>query len=129
MNEEEAIRLMKSLLERMSAQWSEEGGFLRFRARHGGMLWEAACRPCKGALLLYSRFPFQCREPDRARQRCEEINRRLVRGAMFLAEDGNPVYRCRAELDDAFGAEDRIAEALKYSAQVMARYWGPLSGI
>ncbi len=121
------MRLLRSLLEMEGVEWAEEGGFLRFRGKRGGMLWEIACRALDGALLIYARFPFACREPDRARRRCEEINRRLVRGALFLGEDAAPVYRCRAELDDVFGGEDRIRAALKYSAQVMARYWGTLA--
>ena len=127
MKEEEAMRLLKALLTGEGAEWIEEREWLRFRAKHGGMLWETACRACEGALLFYGRFPFRCREPDKARRRCEEINRQLVRGALFLSEEGYPVYRCRAELDDVYGAEDRIAAALEYSAEVMARYWGRLS--
>ena len=127
MKEEETIEMLKALLARESAEWTEEGGFLRFRVKHGGMLWETACRPSREALLIYARFPFRCREAETARKRCEEINRRLVRGALFLGEDGCPVYRCRAELDDVYGAEDRIVAALRYSAEVMARYWGRLS--
>ena len=65
--------------------------------------------------------------PDRARRLCEEINRELLRGALFLAEDGSPIYRCTAELYDAYCAGDAIISALRYSAQVMAHYWGKLS--
>ena len=128
MKEDAVIRLLKSLLEGKGAGWSMEGGFLRFRASHGGMLWETACKAREGALLIYGRFPFACRDPEAARRLCEKANRQLVRGALFLGEDGAPIYRCRAELDDVFGAEDRVEKALEYSAQVMARYWGPLSG-
>ena len=127
MKEDEAIEMLKALLARESAEWTEESGFLRFRMQHGGMLWETACRPSREALLFYARFPFRCREPDTARRRCEEINRRLVRGALFLGEDDSPGYRCRAELDDVYGAEERILAALRYSAEVVARYWGRLS--
>ena len=128
MREDEAMRLLRSMLEREGVRWVEERGFLRFRVTHGGMLWETACRAIEGALLFYSRFPFSGALPDKARRCCEEINRKLVRGALFLGEDSSPVYRCRAELDDVYGAEDRVAEALEYSAQVMARYWGLLAG-
>ena len=128
MNENDAMRLLKALLEREGAQWTEEQGFLRFRTQHDAMLWETACRPGEGALLLYGRFPFRCTDADTARRRCEELNRWLVRGALFLSEDGTPVYRCRAELDDVYGAEERIMAALRYSAQVMAHSWSRLSG-
>ena len=128
MNENDAMRLLKALLEREGAEWTEERGFLRFRTQHDAMLWETACRAEEGGLLLYGRFPFRCADADRARRSCDEINRTLVRGALFLGEDGAPVYRCRAELDDVYGAEERITAALKYSAQVMAHFWGRLSG-
>lgn len=128
MNDEEAMRLLRSLLEREGVEWAEESGYLRFRAKSGGLLWETACRAQQGLLLIYGRFPFVCRRPERARQICDETNRRLCRGALFLGADGAPVYRCTAELDDVYGAEERIGQALRYSAQVMARSWGPLSG-
>ncbi len=128
MKEDEALRLLRALLENEGAQWQEESGFLRFRLQHGGMLWETACRACEGGLLFYGRFPFRCADAERARRVCEEINRTLLRGALYLTEEGTPVYRCRAELDDIYGAEDRITAALRYSAQVMAHFWGRLSG-
>ncbi len=128
MKEKEALELLRSLLELEGAGWTEERGFLRFRSKRDGMLWETACRARDGALVFYSRFPFTCREPDRVLRLCGEINRQLIRGAVFPGEDGSPVYRCLAELDDVYGAEERIMEALRYSAGVMARWWGPLAG-
>lgn len=128
MKEDEANRLLQSLLGRKNAEWIQEGGFIRFRAKHDGMLWETACRARENAMVFYARFPFRCREPEKARRVCEEMNRKLIRGALFLGEDSSPVYRCTAELDDVFGAEERIDEALRYSARVMAHVWGRLSG-
>ncbi len=127
MKEDEAMRLLKALLDGEGAEWTEERGWLRFRVKCGAMVWETAARPCGGAMLFYARFPFRCAEPDQARQVCEALNRRLVRGALFLGEDGCPVYRCRAELDDVYGAETRITDALRYAAQVTAHCWGRLS--
>jgi hypothetical protein len=128
MREDEALRLLRALLDGEGAEWVEEGGWIRFRMRREAMLWETAARPCADGLLFYGRFPFRCADPDRARRVCEELNRRLARGAIFLAEDGCPVYRCRAELDDVYGAQERIAAALRYGAQVMTHCWGRLSG-
>ncbi len=127
MDENDAIRLLQTLLEEEGAEWTEQGGYLRFRSRRGAMLWETACRAVDGALLFYGRFPFRAADPDRARRVCEELNRRLTRGALYLADDGSPVYRCRAELDDAYGATERIAAALRYEAQVIAYAWGRLA--
>ncbi len=127
MKEDDALRIIKALLESENAEWTEESGWLRFRTRHGAALWEIACRVCEGGALFYGRFPFRAADRDRARRSCEEINRALVRGAVFLSEDGSPVYRCRAELDDVYGARERLTAALRYSAQVMTHYWGKLS--
>ena len=129
MQETDALRILQALLEREGAEWREENGCLRFRSKHGAMLWETDCRVSDGAMLIYGRFPFCCADADEARRFCEEMNRRLVRGALYLTEDGAPVYRCTAETDDVYCAEQRIAEALRYSAQVIAYCWGRLSGI
>ena len=32
-------------------------------------------------------------------------------------------------MDDVYGAEDRIAAALRYSAQVITHFWGRLAGM
>ena len=129
MNENDMMRLLKALLDAEGAEWTEESGWIRFRTQHDAMLWETACRACDGAMLFYGRFPFRTADLNRARHICNEFNRRLVRGALCLAENGSLFYRCRAELDDIYGAEDRIAGALRYSAQVMAQTWTRLSGI
>ena len=129
MKEEEAMRLLRALLDGEGAEWTEEQGFLRFRLRRDAMIWETACRAVGDAMLIYGRFPFSCKDGDRARRICEEMNRRLVRGALYLTEDGCPVYRCSVEMDDVYGAETRLAAAMRYSAQVMTHCWGRLSGV
>ena len=128
MDETEALQILRALLMREGAERREENGWLRFRMQRGAMLWETDCRVSDGAMLLYGRFPFRCADQNGARTFCEEMNRKLLRGALYLTEDGTPVYRCSAEIDDVYGAEQRIAEALRYSAQVIAYCWGRLSG-
>lgn len=128
MNEEDALRVLRALLDNEGAEWREENGWLRFRSKHGAMLWETSCRAAGGTLLFYGRLPFACGDADGARRLCEELNRRLVRGALFLTEEAVPVYRCSAETDDVYCLEQRIAEALKYSAQVITHCWGRFSG-
>ena len=129
MEETDALRALRALLEREGAEWREENGWLRFRSKHGAMLWETSCLVCEDVMLFYGRFPFRCADPDEARRFCEEMNRKLVRGALYLQEDGAPVYRCTAETDDVYCTEQRIAGALGYSARVMAYCWGRLSGM
>ena len=78
---------------------------------------------------MYGRFPFRCADADKARRVCDELNGTLVRGALFISADGSPVYRCTAELDDVYGAEERRTAALRYSAQVVTHFWGRLAGL
>ena len=129
MNEEEITRMLRSLLEREGAAWTADGGDTRFRLRHDGMVWETLCRPRDGLLMVYGRFPFRCADVDRARRVCDEANATLVRGALYVLADGSPVYRCTAELDDVYGAEERLTAALQYSAQTVTHFWGRLSGL
>ena len=129
MREEDALRLLRPLLEQEGAEWTEECGWLRFRAKHGAMEWETDCIPCGDALLIYSRLPLRCADRDRALRACDALNRRLAAGALFLERDGSPVYRCRALLDDVYGAQERIAAALRESARVIAHCWGQFSGL
>lgn len=123
------MRLLRSLLDGEGAEWTEELGWLRFRLQRGAMLWETACRAAGSMVLIYSRFPFRCADPDGARRVCDELNRRLVRGALYLEAEGSPVFRCGAEMDDVYGAEARLAAALRYSAQVVAYSWSRLSAV
>ena len=120
-------RELLALLEDSGVRWAEDAGLIRFRARRDGMVWETDCRVLRGQVLIYARFPFQAAERGAVLRRCDRVNARLIRGAMFLPEDGRPVYRCRAELDDVFGARERLTAALEYSAEVVARFWGELS--
>ena len=127
MDEDGVLRLLRAWLDGEGAGWTEENGWLRFRTEHGAARWETACRAQPDGLLLYSRWPFRPADAEKAGRLCGEINRALVRGAVFLAEDGHPVYRCRAELDDVYGAGDRLTAAIEYAAQVICAYWGRLS--
>jgi hypothetical protein len=77
-------------------------------------------------MLFYARFPF-APDPEAALRICGEVNSQLVRGALFLGAGDEVIYRCRAELDDVYGAEDRLEAALEYSAQVVTHYWGRLA--
>lgn len=127
MKEDDALRVLSALLENEGAEWREENGWLRFMSKRGAALWETSCRVCGDVMLFYGRFPFRLKDADRARSLCDEMNRRLVRGALFLEEDGAPVYRISADTDDVYMAEERIKGALHYSAQVIVHCWGRLS--
>ena len=128
MKEDDALHVLRALLESEGAEWREENGWLRFRSKHGAMLWETSCLVCGNALLFYGRFPFSCKDAYKARSLCDEMNRRLVRGALFLTEDGAPVCRLSVDTDDVYLLEERIKGALHYGAQVIAHCWGRFSG-
>ena len=125
--EEQAVRrTLFALLSESGVEWSEDAGYIRFRARRDGMVWETDCRAMDGQVLFYFRFPFRAADREKTRRVCNELNARLMRGALFVAEDGSPVYRCRAELDDVFLASARLSKALEYGAAAVVRYWGEL---
>lgn len=126
MEEQDVRRTLAALLSDSGVQWSEDAGYIRFRARRDGMVWETDCRVMAGQVLLYFRFPFRVTDWEKTRRVCNELNARLVRGALFLPEEGSPVYRCRAGLDDVFLASRRLSAALEYGAAVVVRYWGEL---
>ena len=126
MEEQDVRRTLAALLSDSGVQWSEDAGYIRFRARRDGMVWETDCRPMDGQVLLYFRFPFQVKDLEKTRRVCNELNARLMRGALFVPEDGSPVYRCRAGMDDVFLASARLSKALEYGAAVIVRYWGEL---
>ena len=128
MDEKDSFRLLKLLLDDGGIDWREQGGAVWFRLRRGGMEWETACRAQNAGLLFYGRYPFRPSDQSRAEHLCAEINRELVRGALFPAEDGTIVFRNRAELDDVYGADARIDAALRYNADVIAHYWGRMAG-
>ena len=113
MRENEAIRLLEAVLTREGAEWREESGWVRFRLRHGAAVWETACRAQKDALLLYGRFPFRCGDPDRAGRLCAEINRQLVRGAVFGYElDGGKRQTWTLESNGGTGKRLNTARAV-----------------
>ncbi len=68
MREEDSLRVLRALLDSEGAEWREENGWLRFRSKHGAMLWETSCRAVPDAILIYGRFPFVCRDEEGARR-------------------------------------------------------------
>ena len=123
MQEDECRRLLEALLRDSGVQWEQSSVWTRFRFREGAMVWELACRCRQGEALVYSRYPMTARDRTAALGVCSEANGALTRGAMFLQGDV-PAFRIRADLGDPYGARERLAETLEYSAAVMARYWG-----
>ncbi|HIT01566.1 MAG TPA: hypothetical protein IAC21_01895 [Candidatus Enterenecus merdae] len=122
-------RLLLALLEDSGAAWREEMGVIRFRIAREGMTWEMSCRCEQDQVLCYGRFPFAAADRARCLERCNEINDQAVGGAMFVAGDGRPVFRTRAELEDPYEARQRLIRALEYNAAVVTRFWGRLSGV
>lgn len=119
---------LRKLLEDSGAQWQEEQGLIRFRLRREGMIWETACRCLDGRLLVYGRYPFPVGDRAQGLAECSRINSRTVQGAMFLPEDGQPVFRTGAALDDPYDARLRMIRALEYNAAVITHFWGNMAG-
>ena len=124
MDREAVQRLLIRQLEEGSVPWVSQGELIRFWAEQGGMRWEMNCRCRRGELIVYSRYPFSVPVGAEAWKLCNRINARTARGSMLLPEDGRPVFRARADLQDIYGAEERLREALTYAAKLTVRFWG-----
>lgn len=121
----ECHRLLLALLEDSGVQWESSGEWVRFRFCEDSMVWELACRCARDEALVYSRYPMRAGDRAAALAACDEANSALTRGAMFLSGDV-PTFRIRADLQDAYGARERLAQALEYSAAAIVRYWGKM---
>lgn len=127
MREARTRAVLTALLEDSGAAWTAENGWIRFRMERDGCVWEMCCLPMDEQVVCYGRYPFRLENRAEGLRRCEEVNRQVVRGAMFLPDDGRPVFRTRAELDDAYGARRRLQAALEYNAAILSRFWGRMS--
>ena len=87
-----------------------------------GCKWETLCICKEQMVLVYGRYPFPVMESEGIRAVCEEINRQVVMGSMFVNED-RVVFRTGADLFDAYSAYEYIGRALEYNAAVMVRFW------
>lgn len=125
MQEDECRRLLTALLDDSGVPWERQNQWTRLRFCQGAMIWELACRCRQGEVLVYSRYPLLVRDRMAALEACSRANGALARGAMFLSGD-TPTLRIRADLRDPYGARERLAETLEYSANVMVRFWGEM---
>ena len=127
MREPQTRAVLTALLDDSGAAWTTQVGWICFRMERDGGIWEMRCLPMDEQVLCYGRYPFRIEDRGEGLRRCDEVNRQAVRGAMFLPDDGQPVFRTRAELDDAYGARKRLAAAIEYNAAIIARFWGLMS--
>lgn len=127
MRETQTRAVLTALLDGSGAAWTTQTGWIRFRMERNGCAWEMCCLPMDGEVLCYGRYPFRLDDREEGLRRCNEVNRQAVRGAMFLPDDGRPVFRTRAELDDAYGANLRLKAAIEYNAGILVRFWNLMS--
>ena len=127
MRERETRAVLTALLDDTGAVWTTAQGWVRFRMERDGCVWEMCCLPMDGQVLCYGRYPFRVGNRAEGLRRCDAVNRQAVRGAMFLPDDGRPVFRTRAELDDAYLARQHLAAAIEYNAAILSRFWGTMS--
>ncbi len=92
------------------------------------MIWELACCCEQGQAFVYSRYPMVVDDDVQALKLCSKINGMLQRGALFLSGN-SPVFRIRVDLTDAYGAYERLMEALEYSASVITHYWSVIQAV
>ena len=123
MDEQAVFRLLIQVLEEKGIPWQSGDGFVRFLVRRGGMEWEVDCLCRGGSVELYGRYPFRVSDRDACEKRCADANLRLSRGAMVLPRDGRPVYRDFVEMDDPYGAADRLRRALEWNFRAVAWFW------
>ncbi|MBR4544757.1 MAG: hypothetical protein IKO14_02095 [Oscillibacter sp.] len=123
MQETQTRAVLTALLDESGAAWTTQTGWIRFRMERDGCSWEMCCLPMDGEILCYGRYPFRLDDRAEGLRRCDTVNRQAVRGAMFLPDDGRPVFRTRAELDDAYGARQRLKAAIEYNAAILVRFW------
>ena len=129
MKEEQVRALLIALLDESGVVWRRDMDDIRFRAERDGMIWETACRCVPDGALIYGRYPFRIPDTLRAQalEECSRINSRLLRGGIFLSEEGWTVLRTWADLDDPYLARERLARAIEYNAAVLARSWGRMA--
>ena len=122
-------RQLTALLEDSGVAWQRKMGEIRFRLTSGGMIWEMACRCLDSQVLLYGRYPFRI-PPDRraqALEACCGVNRQVIRGGMYLTEEGRAVFRTWAGMSDGYTARENLAQALEYNIAVVTRFWGRMA--
>ena len=108
-------------------EWVRERNMIRCRAERNGLIWEIDCRAVRGRFECYGRYPFAVTDRETALRRCNEINLLTAAGAMLLPEDGRPTFRTVAALDDIYGADARMRQAMEDNARAIVRYWGTLA--
>ncbi len=123
MGPEEIRRLLTALLESSGAAWEQADGWICFRLSKDGAVWDMACRCLTGRMLAYGRLPLRAADRDEACRRCSQVNGQVIRGAMFLSEEGWPVFRTEAELPDPYDGARLVREAIEYNAAVLCRFW------
>ena len=101
---EEIRRLLTALLESSGAAWEQADGWICFRLSKDGAVWDMACRCLTGRMLAYGRLPLRAADRDEACRRCSQVHGQVIRGAMFLSEEGWPVFRTEAELPERANA-------------------------
>lgn len=123
MEAEEIQRLLTALLDDSGAAWTRQDGWICFRLKKDGAVWDMACRCRRGGMLAYGRYPFRAADPDRCLRSCSEVNSQVVQGAMFLSPEGGAVFRTEAQLPDPYHGMQLLREAIEYNAAVMIRFW------
>jgi hypothetical protein len=122
---EDAFALLEALLGNSGVNYRRtENGEIRFLLLDSGRRWETVCRIQASTALFYGVYPFGFEEADRGGVvvLSDEINGKLVRGAVFFRE-GKVIVRTSAELFDTYTAYETAVRALEYNAGVVTAFW------
>lgn len=118
---------LDALLQRSGVDFVRTEDRFQFRFSSGGCSWQVVCQCRQDWVLVYGIHPVPVQDPARALALCSQVNRKVVRGSLFLQED-RFVFRTSAQLTERFEAQARIAAALEYNAAVLSHWWERLAG-
>lgn len=124
----DAAAELEDLLRYNGFAYRREGDWFYLVFSERGFKWETLCRCQDQVVLIYGRYPFPVLNEERLRKTCEEINRQVIFGSMFLSE-GQAVFRTAADLFDPYSAYEHIGRALEYNAGVMVRFWTEVAAV
>lgn len=114
--------LLSSLLSGSEIPYRREGELFRFLLASRGRRWETVCRCREKEVLVYGRYPFQTQADFRLLETCNEINAKVIQGALFFWE-GEILFRTCASCAQPLDAAENLIQALEYNAAVVAEFW------
>ncbi len=117
---------LAALLEDSGVPYKRSGDRFELLFTKQSRTWRTVCDCEGGRVLIYGVHPAPVSNSTAALAACSDVNRKMVRGACFLAE-GRIVCRTGAELFEPLTAREALAQALEYNASVLSHFWEALA--